>query len=289
MINKENCNFDVKRCKHYITGYDIIFIDDQRELRFGRYSNPMAANIDGKYHMIVKDNNEIFDYVDRDRALCFYDRDHHRWCTRISIYRMLYWQVIVPEDDIFINTIVGIAIDEIKGSTTDRSVDEITHRVKSRFAIWYDDHCHKEQFEAKRWTSTATIKVPDNFFDDNEYVRHDKKAINNAYKGLKGTLSKKYLDVPVPKFVQFNGDVTTVVWMDDTHTIVKRAEGEYYDEEKAIMYAVIKRMSGNNGCAMTRYLKCFYNHSIDISDKKKKEKKNGSNKKANTKRDNRKA
>lgn len=417
---------DPKCCKYYLDAYDVIFVDDKHELRFCRYCNPMSVNLSGKY--MVKDNNQIFDYITSDRALCYYDRDYHRWCSNTSYNRIKYWEVIRPEDDIFINVLVGIAIDvigeidKLTGSKTDLSVDDITHSIKGRFGIWFDSYYHKKQYEGG-WTSTsAAIKVPDNFFDesvrtpqirinklplcknyvscfdamfisggelwfgkydsvfasdhiymhvkdvngspitlhrtealcfyneskdkwisqieDNVYVEFSgfvsdtlkemanfaidelagsktdisgsqsitnriknrfklwfeankrygrselKKTLNEAY-GIKGP--KRYLDVPIPKFVQFNGDVTTVIWMDDTHTIVKRAEGEYYDEEKALMYAVIKRMSGNNGCAMRRYLNCFYKHSCDISNKKKKEKKNGSNKKANTKRNSGKA
>ncbi|MBO7450937.1 MAG: hypothetical protein J6U54_11285 [Clostridiales bacterium] len=257
---------DPKACKYYNDAYDVIFVDDLRELRFCRYCEPMATNIDGKYHMVVKVNNMIVDYITRDRALCYYDRDHHRWCTKINNYRAIYWQVIRPDDNIFINVLVGIAIDEIAGSKTDLSVDDITHRIKSRFGIWYDSYCHKTQYEG-RWTSTsAAIKVPDNFYDDsNESVKlyFDNKPVHI-------NTNIKVDELPQPKFVQFNDDYTTVVWKDGTHTTVKRTRGDAYDEEKAIAMAVIKKMCGDNGSEMDRYFKKFFEHSVDISNSKKK-------------------
>lgn len=261
---------DPKVCKYYNDAYDVIFVDDLRELRFCRYCEPMATNIDGKYHMVVKVNNMIVDYITRDRALCYYDRDHHRWCTKISNYRSIHWQVIRPDDNIFINVLVGIAVDEISGSKTGLSVDDITHRIKERFIIWYDSYCHKTQYEG-RWTSTsAAIKVPDNFFFDEEACSDLKKSLAdlNAQERYQ-TYTRKPL-LPQPKLVQFNDDITTVVWQDGSHTIVKRTRGDAYDEEKAIVMAVIKKLCYNNGCKMNRYFKKFFDHSVDISNSKKK-------------------
>lgn len=71
--------------------------------------------------------------------------------------------------------------------------------------------------------------------------------------------------LPSPKTVLENWKngkcYTTVVWMDGTHTIVKKAIDDDYDLEKAVMAAVIKKMCGNNGCKMRRYLKSFFDHT----------------------------
>ena len=66
--------------------------------------------------------------------------------------------------------------------------------------------------------------------------------------------SKLILD---PKHVLVNGDYTTVVWSDGSHTVVKKAADDEYDFEKAILYAIVKRCSHDNTSCMRRYLKKF--------------------------------
>lgn len=251
---------DPKGCKYYIDAYDVIFLDDQHELRFGRYSDPSDARLNDKCHMAVKHTHQIFDYVTKDRALCFYDIDRHRWCSKVDERRLKCWEVIRPDDNIFINVLVGIAIDEISGSKTDLSVDDITHRIKSRFGIWFDEYTNK-----RSWDSRNTIKVPDNFFDNNDvklYFDNKPVHINTSIK-----VDKR----PHPKFVMYNnkgpGEVyTTVVWKDGSHTVVKCANGDEYDEEKAVMYAIIKHMCNDNGCEMGRYFEEFFDHEITHGD-----------------------
>lgn len=286
MINKFEVQVDPKACKYYLDAFDVIFVDDQHDLRFCRYCKHPDASISGKYHMVVKDNYQIFDYITRDTALCYYDRDHHRWCSKVSDHSTRCWEVVGPEDDVFINVLVGIAIDEISGNKTELSADDITHRIKSRFGIWYDEYTKK-----RSWDSLANRA--DKFF--NEFVGIPQTR-NNSYRylgkcvcgrGIRVDNSYDNLQLPIAKFVQFNGDYTTVVWKDGSHTTVKRAEGECYDEEKAVLFAIVKHLCKDNGCAMTRYFDNFYKHSRDISNDK--EKKNGSNKKANTKRNSGKA
>lgn len=75
---------------------------------------------------------------------------------------------------------------------------------------------------------------------------------------------------PHPKHVleNFTGDTvyTTVVWNDGSHTIIKKAANDEYDQDKAIMFAVIKKMCGDNGCAMDRYFDEFHKNTI-VKDK----------------------
>ena len=52
-----------------------------------------------------------------------------------------------------------------------------------------------------------------------------------------------------------NGDYTTVLWKDGTKTIVKKASDEPDDPEKALLFAMLKKVCGNNGSEMARYLK----------------------------------
>lgn len=263
MINNFEVQFDPKACKYYLDAYDVIFVDDQHELRFCRYCKPRSANISGKYHMVVKDNNQIFDYITRDRALCFYDIDRHRWCSKVDEHRTKCWQVIRPDDDIFINVLVGIAIDEISGSKTCLSVDDITHRIKSRFGIWYDEYTYCG-IPGTRNNAEEAYR----YFD--EKIRSEvKKTLNESY-GIRG---QKYAQVryqsypckpkplpPQPKLLQFNGDYTTVVWEDGSHTVVKKCADDKADDEKAILFAIVKHLCRDNGCEMDRYLNKFFEH-----------------------------
>lgn len=88
------------------------------------------------------------------------------------------------------------------------------------------------------------------------YIRHDenalKEAINKMY-GLKNNNHNKFY----PKQVLRNGPYTTVVWLDGSHTVVKLAEGEQYDPEKALLYAIVKHLCGDVKSKMDKYLEDF--------------------------------
>lgn len=64
-----------------------------------------------------------------------------------------------------------------------------------------------------------------------------------------------------PKNVFLNGDYTTVVWDDGTHTVVKRAGDDNYDLEKAILFAIVKKCADNNTSTVKRYLQEFFDVS----------------------------
>lgn len=264
MINEEACKISVMSCKNYIPGFDIMYIDDTGELRFAKYRSdyPVCRDDNNTYRMAVKDNDMKFDYITRNRALCYYDIDHHRWCTKISNYRVIYWQVLIPSDELFIDMLAGIATDELYGSKTCLSMDDITSRIKSRFMIWYDNR-YKNVAMHGSWTNA--IKVPDNFF-------FDEKACSELKKSLEYTKYPVYKR-PQPKLLQFNGDYTTVVWEDGSHTVVKRCTDEKPDDEKAVLFAIVKHLCKDNGCEMDRYLRKFFEngkilHKEDKNDKK---------------------
>lgn len=256
MINKFEVQVDPKACKHYIDAFDVIFVDDHHDLRFCRYCKQMDASISGKYHMVVKDNDQIFDYITRDAALCFYDRDRHRWCSKIDDHRLKCWEVVGPEDNIFINVLVGIAIDEISKIKTDYlSVDDLTHRIKCRFGIWFDEYTKK-----RSWDSLAN-RAEKFFFDESVRIPQTRNN-GERFKIRNGKPNPTTYQLPQPKFVQVNGIFTTVVWKDGTHTVVKLHNGDQFDIQTAVLYATIKRMCANNGCEMDRYLSRFSDRVI---------------------------
>lgn len=80
------------------------------------------------------------------------------------------------------------------------------------------------------------------------------KLILYGEDGMKAEEIKKIFE---SKHVLVNGDYTTVVWMDGDKTIVKRNPDEPYDFDKAIMYAMLKKIFDGNGSDMRRFLKKF--------------------------------
>lgn len=86
-----------------------------------------------------------------------------------------------------------------------------------------------------------------------------------------GRYIKKRIEGPsiAVKHILINGDYTTVVWKDGTSTVVKRTDGDEYDEEKAIMYAILKKLFGNNGSAMRKYIDGLKEKTIVKEPKKK--------------------
>lgn len=243
MGNKYEWQVDPKACKHYIDAFDVIFVDDQYELRFCRYNTSKYINIEDQYNLVVKGDDSTHIYVNRDEVLCFYDRDRHRWWSKIDDHRAKCWEVIGPEDNIYINVLVGIAIDEITGSKTDLSVDDITHRIKCRFGNWFDEYTKKSFFD-------ESVRIPQTRNNGERFKIRNGKPNPTTYQ------------LPQPKFVQVNGIFTTVVWKDGTHTVVKLHKGDQFDIQTAVLYATIKRMCANNGCEMDRYLSRFSDRVI---------------------------
>ena len=92
------------------------------------------------------------------------------------------------------------------------------------------------------------------------YIVNDEKAVKAAINSVWG-----YRTDTNPKKVIFNGPATIVIWQDGTKTIVKRREGEEDDREKAIMYAILKKLCGNKA-GMDRYLKQFKVNYYDLKE-----------------------
>ena len=275
MINEEACLMpNLKECKHFMPWFDALFVRNQ-ELWFGRY-NPSVKVVDPDSITLLTYDVRTSVAMLKEDALCFFDKDHHIWVMILSKYHRISWQVNNEGDEIYLRMLTSIAENELKGSKGDYNDLAITNRIKNRYSTWFEERNMKNRYIEKALR---------------------RQAINSVY-GLQASATfdefplkptppnHTIYQLPQPKLVQFNDDYTTVVWRDGTHTTVKRTRGDAYDEEKAIMFAAIKRMRGNNGCSMDRYFKKFFDNSVDISNKKKKEKKNGSNKKDNSENNN---
>jgi hypothetical protein len=67
--------------------------------------------------------------------------------------------------------------------------------------------------------------------------------------------------LPKPKHMLLNGDYTTVVWQDGTHTTVKKHPLDEDDLGKAIMFCILKKMCGSKA-NLDRYLDKFTDNMV---------------------------
>lgn len=65
-----------------------------------------------------------------------------------------------------------------------------------------------------------------------------------AYKGDKNTAPHE--SAPEIKNVYFNDPMTVVIWNDGTKTIVRCSENDFYDPEKGLAMAIVKKVYGND-------------------------------------------
>ena len=67
-----------------------------------------------------------------------------------------------------------------------------------------------------------------------------KQQLNSIY----GVL--KFNNLPTIKKVHFSGPMTVVIWEDGTKTLVKCSENDFFDCEKGLAMAIVKKMYGND-------------------------------------------
>lgn len=110
--------------------------------------------------------------------------------------------------------------------------------------------------ERRKVTNGDIFKAVSNFVDvfatglnrsEDDTIAYQKK-MNDATKVFRR---------PKPKSVLVNGDYTTVVWKDGSATVVKKMEGEEYDLDKAILYAIVKKYFTTSSSDLNEYLGSF--------------------------------
>lgn len=240
MINEEACLMpSLKECKHFMNCFDALFVREQ-ELWFGKYSVSIKADPNPSF-ITIYSSGTVFS-IPKEDALCFFDRCERRRVMILSEHCRISWQVYTKDDDIYLRMLASIAEDELKGSRGDCNDFAITNRIKNRYRTWFEERTLFRKMVRDR--------------------------INSVYGLAPSTWDptvKPTTTPPQPKFVQFNGDYTTVVWKDGSHTVVKRTEGEEYDEEKAILFAIVKHLCKDNGCEMSRYFDKFFKNERNIN------------------------
>ena len=76
----------------------------------------------------------------------------------------------------------------------------------------------------------------------------------NKYTHLKGGyIGSLTHRLPKIKYILINGEYTTAVWEDGTHTVVK-VSGDKYDYETAVVYLYMKKMFGNSHHKMSKFI-----------------------------------
>lgn len=136
--------------------------------------------------------------------------------------------------------------------------------------IWEKEMENKNKFTADSlyWAVKRTLAESDTY---SPYAINPIKLNNDFLYGLLLDCASNNKTLPKPKHVQINGDYTTVVWKDNTSTVIKRMEGEANDPEKAILFAVMKKLFYGNNAAMKRYLQEFEDKTV-VKEKKNKKK-----------------
>lgn len=66
--------------------------------------------------------------------------------------------------------------------------------------------------------------------------------------------------LPNPKHIMVNGKYATAVWADGSHTVIKRMDGDAYDQDKMIMILIFKKIFNDDKPAMREYFKQFENN-----------------------------
>ena len=97
--------------------------------------------------------------------------------------------------------------------------------------------------------SGTIIGKPINYIDETLIA-----AVQNGYynkvEGVKTDMNCKYNRNTVNpleiKNVYFNDPVTVVMWNDGTKTIVRCSENDFYDPEKGLAMAIVKKAYGND-------------------------------------------
>lgn len=110
-----------------------------------------------------------------------------------------------------------------------------------------DQHTLNALWEPSNWARTAMLMT-------------DMEASRRAMK--KAPLSN--LNNCIKK-VYFNDPVTVVIWEDGSKTIVRCSENDYYDAEKGLAMAIIKRFMGNDNSFHKVFKKWVPEEENDIS------------------------
>lgn len=268
MINEEACLMpSLKECKHFMPWFDALFVREQ-ELWFGRYD--AAVKTDPDTVTLLTYGRKTSVSMLKEDALCFFDIGSHRWVMILSKHCRVSWQVNTTDDDIYLRMLASIAEDELKGSRGDHNDFAITNRIKNRYSTWFEERKMKAMNEYCGIPGTRNNAEKACLYFDEKVSSEVKNTLNESY-GIRGQkyAQARYLTYPIvkcdttppqPKLLQFNGDYTTVVWEDGSHTVVKKCADDKADDEKAILFAIVKHLCKDNGCEMDRYLNKFFEH-----------------------------
>lgn len=86
------------------------------------------------------------------------------------------------------------------------------------------------------------------FKDMEKYIENDITVTAEAAKAYLNSIYgvSKSNNPPAIKKVHFSGPMTVVIWEDGTKTLVKCSEDDFFDYEKGLAMAIVKKMYGND-------------------------------------------
>jgi hypothetical protein len=67
-----------------------------------------------------------------------------------------------------------------------------------------------------------------------------------------------YVETFIPKKVIYNGNVTICIWGDDSKTVVKCSDMDYYSEESGVAACIAKKVFDNNRSEFLRVVSAGY-------------------------------
>lgn len=121
------------------------------------------------------------------------------------------------------------------------------------YVVEFDGIYNDESYDGAFYITPSCLKpVPYKYYNKVEGVKPDMNCKCN----------RNTVDPREIKNVYFNDPVTVVMWNDGTKTIVRCSENDFYDPEKGLAMAIVKRAYGNDN----KFHKIFKKWIPDESD-----------------------
>lgn len=186
---------------------------------------------------------------------------HYEVGDWVKIYSNSYhifagaWVKIVKVENV--SEFVHRYIIEFDGENYRVDASDIERHSPSAANKWYGQ-IYKPSYRygtvADHWSARSLINYSD-FSETTDGVRANWSSVSDSMdKFIKKMIETYYIKmeeknkmyIPEIKNVYFNDPCTVVIWEDKTKTIVRCSENDFYDPEKGLAMAIIKKIFGND-------------------------------------------
>ena len=143
---------------------------------------------------------------------------------------------------------------------------QVQYKIDKRDNIINNPHFDENYKET--WRTECFNKPFDPTDKEKEYIHMDKKSIvDTVYNIVSQEIinderRRKLNRIPEINHIEQNGDYTTAIWSDGSHTIIKLHEDEFYDAEKAYLWLIFKKLCFDNKSECDRILKIFEDKTV---------------------------